>query len=100
MAIDEEIEDLQHQIHKIDGKSLGYNIGNRIYGLGKIGLQVFLYYATGKDPLSLLYLPIAIDGAADLITGKHHTLLFRLFKAHPKYKLENLLAQQQTPTFD
>ena len=100
MAIDEEVEDLQYQIHKIDGKSLGYNIGNRIYGLGKIGLQVFLYYATDQDPLSLLYLPVAIDGAADLVTGKHHTLLFRLTKAHPKYKLEKLLAARQEPTSD
>ena len=100
MAIDEEIENLQYQIHKIDGKSLGHNIGNRIYGLGKLGLQIFLYYATDKNPLSLLYLPVAIDGAADFITGKHHTLMFRLFRAHPKYKLEKLLAELQKPTSD
>ena len=95
MAIEEEIEDLQYQIDKIDGKSVGWNIGNRAYGLGKVGLQVLLYYLSDKNPLSLLYLPIAIDGAADLITGKHHTLMFRFLRVHPKYKLEKILSEQE-----
>jgi len=95
MAIEEEIEDLQYQIGKIDGKSLFGNIGNRIYGLGKIGVQVFLYYLSDKNPLSLLYLPLAIDGAADFVTGKHHTLMFRLLRVHPKYKLEKILSEQE-----
>ncbi len=95
MAIDKEIENLQYQIHKMEGRSLGGNIGNRLYGLGKVGMQLFLYYITDQNPLSFLYLPLAVDGAADLLTGKHHTLMFRILRAHPKYKLEKLLVKQQ-----
>ena len=91
---EKQIENLKYQINKIDGKSRGWNIGNRIYGLGSILIQIGLYYAFDKNPLSLLYLPMAIDGAADLITGKHHTLIFRLFRVHPKYKLEKILLEQ------
>lgn len=95
MTTEEKVEDLKYQIDKIDGKSLVWNIGNRIYGLGKMGLQVLVYYISDKNPLSLLYLPIAIDGAADFVTGKHHTLIFRLLRAHPKYKLEKILSEQE-----
>ena len=95
MTIEEEIEDLRYQINKIDGKSLDWNIGSRIGGLVKIGLQFLFYYASDKNPLSLLYLPVAIDGAADLLTGKHHTLMFRLLRVHPKYELEKLLSEQE-----
>lgn len=91
--IDKEIEDLRYQTHKIEGKSLRWNITNRLYGLGKVGMCFLLYYATDQNPWSLLTLPIAIDGAADLATGKHHTLLFRLLRAHPKYKLEKLVLE-------
>ncbi len=86
-----EIENLQYQNDKIEGKSLGYNLENRVYGLGKIWIQILLYHTTDQNPWSMLYLPLAIDGAADLVTGRHHTLMFRLLRIHPKYKLEKLL---------
>ena len=89
-----EIENLQDQVNRIEGQELLYNIGNRISGLGKVGLQVAFYYLTDKNPWSLLYLPLAIDGLADLTTGKHHTIMFRLLRIHPKYKLEKLLMEQ------
>ncbi|MBU4086749.1 MAG: hypothetical protein KKB21_04200 [Nanoarchaeota archaeon] len=95
MTIEEQIDDLHYQIHKIDGKSLGWNIGNRITGLAKIGLQLLFYYASDKNPLTLVYLPVAIDGAADLITGMHHTLMFRILRVHPKYKLAKILSEQE-----
>jgi hypothetical protein len=95
MTIKEEIEDLQYQIDKIDGKSALHNIGNRIYGAIGIGLPIFLYYAFGKNPLAFIATPLVIDGIGDLVTGKHHFLSYRLFKAHPKYKLEKILSNPE-----
>ena len=95
MTIEEEIEDLQYQINKIDGKSLGWNIGNRVYGAIGVALPIFVYYATGKNPWALIGLPLVIDGVGDLFTGKHHFLSYRLFKTHPKYKLEKILLEQE-----
>lgn len=89
-----EIENLQDQINRIEGQELLYNIGNRVYGLGKIGFQVALAHFTDYNPWSLLYLPLALDGLADLATGKHHTLMFRLLRIHPKYKLERIVNNQ------
>ncbi len=94
-SLDEKIEDLNYQIKKIDGHTLAGNIGNRLYGLGHIGFQLFLYYASNKSPFALLYLPLTIDSIADVFTGKHHTLIFKLTKVHPKYELEKLEKQKE-----
>lgn len=93
MPIEEEIKSLKYQVNKIDGKSLFENIGNRIYGAIEIALPVFFYYATGKNPWTLIGLPLVIDGIGDLATGKHHFLSYRLLKIHPKYKLEKMLSE-------
>lgn len=89
MTLDEQIENLQYQIEKIDGKKWKYNTINRIYGLGHIALGAFCAWKipiTGPIAGSLLI----IDGVGDLITGKHHYIMYRILKIHPKYELEKL----------
>lgn len=98
MTLDEQIENLQYQVAKIDGKKWKYNIGNRVYGLGHTTLGAFLAW---KVPIvgpiigSLLF----IDGIGDLITGKHHYIIYRVLKIHPKYELEKL-TKNSMPTSD
>jgi len=94
MNIDDNIKDIQYQIEKIEGKTIVHNIGNRIYGLGHLVLSVMGTYIS---PLTLpITIPLAIEGAADLTTGKHHFISYRLFKIHPKYELEKLLKEKSS----
>lgn len=97
MTLEEEIQYQKEIIQQVDGKSPLYNIGNRIYGLANIAFASFAYYSlTDQNPATLLACaPFILEGATDLISGKHHTILFKLFKVHPKYKLEKLLNEQK-----
>ena len=96
MKIEEQIEDLQYQIKRIDGHTQIRNISNRFHGALEIGLGVLWAYVGAKCnfPINIapyaIGLGFAIDGAGTLLTGKLHYVLFRVTKVHPKYKLENL----------
>ncbi len=93
MTREEDIKDLQYQIRKIDGQTRGYRIGCRLYGI--MGLTISIpatYYFPYLAPITI---PFSIEMIGDIITGKHHFISYRLFKAHPKYKLEKLLTEQQ-----
>jgi len=91
--LENKIEDLRYQIKKIDGHIPLTNIGNRIYGLcGLTGSAIATYYVPWLAPISI---PFALEMIGDIATGKHHFISYRLLKAHPKYKLEKLLAEQK-----
>ena len=82
------IEDLENIIPKIDGQTLFDNLGNRAYGLGIALLGSYLTY---KEPLAgIIGAPLIIEGVGDLVSGKHHYISFRLFKAHPKDEIRIL----------
>lgn len=90
--IREEIEDHKSTIPMIEGQTLLYNIGSRVYGAIGIALPLFLYSQT-KSPLCFIGIPLVIDGVGDLITGKHHYPSYRLFKIHPRDEIAKLEAQ-------
>ena len=70
MTLDEEIENLQYQINKIDGLDWKWNLSNRVFGLGHVALGTFfLYQMPYSAPVSIPYI---LDGVGDLLTGKHH----------------------------
>ena len=89
MTLDEQIENLQYQVEKIDGKKWKYNLGNRAQGLGHTTIGAFFAL---KVPIAgpIIGSILFIDGIGDLIIGKHHYLIYRILKIHPKYKLEKL----------
>ena len=95
--IEERIEDLKSIIPKIDGHTKKDRILNRLYGLGHIGLGSFFTYQ--MPYLSPLSVPLIIDGVGDLITGKHHYIVYRLFKAHPDYEINKLKERQSVDSF-
>lgn len=102
-TLQEKVEDLEYQISKIDGKTLGCNIGNRIYGLLGLTLAAFGTYAAhkiGNNAVEIgsacLMIPFSVEMLGDVVTGKHHFISYRLFKAHPKYELERLQRQQES----
>jgi len=98
MALDEQIEDLQYQIRKIDGHTLLGNIGNRVYGLLGLGLSsVATYHCPYLAPITI---PFSVEMIGDIVTGKHHFISYRLLKIHPKYELEKLLDEHNEPTSD
>ncbi len=98
MTLDEQIEDLQYQIRKIDGHTIMYNVGNRIYGLLGLGLSTVATYHCPY--LAPIIIPFSVEMIGDIVTGKHHFISYRLFKIHPKYELEKLLVEQQEPASD
>jgi len=101
MTIDKQKEDLQYQIHRIDGHSLFNNIGNRIHGLLEIGISIMSYSTATKynfpinTALYLIGTTFVIDGISSLITGKLHYVFFRVTKSHPKYELERLEKERE-----
>jgi hypothetical protein len=105
MTIDEQIEDLQYQIRRIDGHSRMINIGNRIHGLLEIGIGAMWYWLGFKMHQSLdvpLDIPAYIigtgfllDGVGSAATGKLHYVLYRVLKVHPQYKLQQLESQRE-----
>lgn len=89
MILDEQIKELQNQIEKVDGQKWKYSIGNRLYGAGHMAVGIFFAWELpiiGPIIGSILF----IDGIGDLLTGKHHYLMYRVLKIHPKYELEKL----------
>ena len=65
-----------------------YHWRNRLFRL-----QGFIYagaIGTINPYLSLLLIPHMLDGIGDIITGKHHNLLYRLTKSHPDHEIEKL----------
>jgi len=86
-----EIKNLEWSNYKIEGISILHNIGNRIYGiLGLIIAAIGIYSNTW---LMLIFIPFSIEMIADIITGKHHFISYRLFKIHPKYKLNKIKSE-------
>ncbi len=96
MPIEEQIQDLQYQIKRIDGHTRLGNIENRFHGALEITLGAIGAYAGTKCNFPINFVPYAIslgfivDGIGALLTGKLHYVLFRIIKVHPKYKLEKL----------
>ncbi len=80
-------------VDKWDGKTLKYNIGNRVSGLLKIGfggICIFGCPESGgvlENILDIAGVFCAVEGSGDLISGKHHYFITKLFpRIHPKYE--------------
>ena len=101
MTIDEQIEDLQYQIKRIDGHTKTGNVCNRTHGLFGIGVGTMFYYIGSELNFPINIAPYLIetgfimDGIGSLATGKLHYVLFRAIKVHPKYELERLEKQKE-----
>ena len=95
--LDERITILQNQMKNIDGTTLLSNVGNRVYGLIGLGLfSLSTYYIHDLAPLTI---PLSVEMIGDIVTGKHHFISYRLFKIHPKYSLDKLIAEKQNKNY-
>lgn len=92
MDRERQIANLEYQISKIDGHTLFYNIGNRVYGL--LGLAMAAAGTSASPGMLPISIPFAAEMVGDIITGKHHFISYRLLKIHPKYELERILQEQ------
>lgn len=97
-TIEQKIQDLESITPQVDGKILKYNLGNRIYGFIGTSLGCTAMYV--EPVLGIIGVPLIIDGVADMITGRHHTVVYELFKAHPRYEIEKLKQQLDESTSD
>ncbi len=101
MTLEEDVEDLEYVMKKIDGHTLFDNIGNRIYGvlgLTIVGLPVYFSPPDALPFLLPIAIPFAVEMIGDIATGKHHFISYRLLKIHPKYELERLMPQEANKT--
>lgn len=65
---------------KCEGRNWNYNLGNRVAGIGMYSLSM-ICMSTGSPLAFLLRIPLAIEGAGDAVTGRHHYISRRVYEA-------------------